>query len=129
AHLSMAVYRVDSLATLPDEDIYSYLWLGADLTGKIESPGYYFNSKEPGRTAAMDNLMLTHGWRRFNWKDIFHKTTSFAFLPEVTGHIVTGVITKGQAPQRGVFAYLGSPGKIIRAYGSWSNADGEVRFE
>ena len=39
------------------------------------------------------------------------------------------MVTKAGEKQRGVLTYLGSPGKIIRAYGSWSNAEGEVRFE
>jgi hypothetical protein len=47
----------------------------------------------------------------------------------VNDHIITGVVTKNQEKMRGIFTYLGSPGKIIRAYGSWSNEQGEVRFE
>lgn len=129
AHLSMSVHKLDSLESVEGSNIYAYLWLGADLAGTIESPEYYFDRKEPGASSAMDNLMLTHGWRRFDWQDILKGQTMFTFLPEVRGHIVTGSITKGQEKGGGVFAYLGSPGKIIRAYGSWSSPEGEVRFE
>lgn len=129
AHLSMSVHKLDSLESVKGSNIYPYLWLGADLAGTIESPEYYFGRKEPGVSSAMDNLMLTHGWRRFDWQDILKGQTTFKFLPEVRGHIVTGSITKGQEKGGGVFAYLGSPGKIIRAYGSWSTPDGDVRFE
>ena len=129
ADLSMSVYKIDSLASLEPVNIYSYLWLGADLSGMIESPEYYFAKHQPGVTAAMDNVMLTHGWRRFDWSQILDKQPAFKFLPEVKGHIVTGTVTKDGQKQQGVFTYLGSPGKIIRAYGSWSNSEGQVRFE
>ena len=128
ANLSVSVFRMDSLGTDP-VDIYPYLWLRADLTGSIESPGYYFDQTSPGITEAMDNLMLTHGWRRFDWKDVLDGRKTPEFFPEVNGHIIRGLVRKDQIPMRGIFTYLGSPGKIVRAYGSWSAASGEVRYE
>jgi hypothetical protein len=129
AELSMSVYKVDSLSTPNAMSIYPYLWLGSDLAGPIQSPEYYLDRSQPKAVAAIDNLMLTQGWRRFDWKDILDKKSAFEFLPEVRGHIVSGIVTRGTEKQRGIFTYLGSPGKIIRAYGSWSNDSGEVRFE
>ena len=129
ANLSMSVFKLDSLSTNQHVGIFHHLWLGADLTGTIESPEYYFNSTEPGISEAMDNLMLTHGWRRFDWKDILEKGDSFDYIPEHHGHIITGVVTNDQEKQRGILTYLASPGNIIRAYGSRSDQGGEVRFE
>lgn len=129
AHLSMAVYKTDSLPQPGRKGILPYLWLDADLTGTVESPEYYFSTEGAEVQTAMDNLMLTHGWRRFDWAEVLNSQYIYEFLPEVRGHIVTGVISKGEKEQRGVFTYLGSPGKIIRAYGSWSNPEGKVRFE
>lgn len=130
ADLSLSVYRVDSLSSMNPMSIKPYLLLGSDLTGTIQSPGYYFEGEEHERSADVDNLMLTHGWRRFNWDDIMaQKKTDHSFLPEVREHIVSAVITRGGEKTRGVFTHLGSPGKIIRAYGSWSDDNGEVRFE
>ncbi|HEX8040884.1 MAG TPA: hypothetical protein VF490_17125 [Chryseosolibacter sp.] len=128
ANLSVSVFRMDSLGLDPI-DIYPYLWLRADLAGPIESPAYYFDQTNPDISAAMDNLMLTHGWRRFDWKDILDGRKAPDFFPEVNGHIIRGVVKKDQTPVRGVFTYLGSPGKIVRAYGSWSTVSGEVRYE
>ncbi|HET9486394.1 MAG TPA: hypothetical protein VFO54_03125, partial [Chryseosolibacter sp.] len=129
ANMSMSVFRIDSLSKETAPGIYPYLWLTSDLIGEIESPEYYFHNVEPQVAADMDNLMLTHGWRRFDWSEVITKEAVVRFLPEVRGHIITAMIMKDKAKQRGVFSYLGSPGKIIRAYGSWSNAEGEVRFE
>jgi hypothetical protein len=129
ASLSMSVFRNDSLSKETAPGIYPYLWLTSDLTGEVESPEYYFENVEPRVSADMDNLMLTHGWRRFDWDEVIKKEAVVRFLPEVRGHIINAMILNGKVKQQGVFSYLGSPGKIIRAYGSWSNADGQVRFE
>lgn len=129
AHVSMAVYKTDSLPQPNRKSIMPYLWLEADLAGAIESPGYYFSEESAEVRTAIDHLMLTQGWRRFDWTEVLGRRHHHAFLPEVRGHIVTGMISKGEKEQRGVFTYLGSPGKIIRAYGSWSDQEGKVRFE
>lgn len=129
ANLSMSVYKVDSLSNENVTHIYPYLWLTSDLTGRIESPEYYFTGQSPEVVAAMDNLMLTHGWRRFEWEDVISERHEIEYLPEVKEHIVTASVTKDGQPIRGVFTYLASPGKIIRVYGSWSNDKGLARFE
>jgi hypothetical protein len=129
ANLSMSVHKVDSGSISGPLGIYPYLWLSSDLTGSIESPEYYVNNESAGRDAMVDNLMLTHGWRRFAWTDVLSNPEAPEFLPEVREHIVTGVVSKDGQPQAAVFTYLGSPGKIVRAYGAWSNKLGEVRFE
>lgn len=129
ANLSMAVFKMDSLSTDQQIGIFQYLWLGSDLTGTIESPEYYFSNPGPGVSEAMDNLMLTHGWRRFNWKEVLEKRGDPDHLPEHNGHIITGLVTRDGEAQRGILTYLASPGNIIRVYGSRSNNRGEVRFE
>jgi hypothetical protein len=70
ANLSMAVYQTDSLQGIDETNIVNYLWLTSDLEGKIESPGNYFNNPGPQTDEAMDNLMMTQGWRRFRWENI-----------------------------------------------------------
>ncbi len=66
ANLSMAITDM-SVVKLDDYalDIKSYLLLNSDLRGEIESPGYYFMSKDPQRKEVLDILMMTQGWRRF----------------------------------------------------------------
>ena len=129
ANVSMSVYKIDSLSKEPGTHIYPYLWLTSDLTGRIESPEYYFKERTPTVVAAMDNLMLTHGWRRFQWDDVMSGSPVAEFLPEVKEHIVTASVTNDGQALPGVFTYLASPGKIIRAYGSWTNIKGLAQFE
>ncbi|HET7179736.1 MAG TPA: hypothetical protein VFI14_08430 [Chryseosolibacter sp.] len=128
ASMSVAVYKIDSLGHEP-VGISPYLWLTSDLAGPIECPNDYFDNTSNDMSGAMDDLMLTQGWRRFKWNDILGEEKKPEFLPEVNGHIIRGVVKKDGQPQSSVFTYLGSPGKIVRAYGSWSSAEGKVQYE
>lgn len=132
ANMSIAVYRVDSFTTIDEQYINNYLLLDADLSGPVESSDYYFKENNDTATTAMDNLMLTQGWRRFKWEDILsNKKSTFQFLPEIKGHIISGKITalKPGTPVKDIQAYLSVPG--IRAQFQTAEADenGKVKFE
>ncbi|HQS05646.1 MAG TPA: hypothetical protein PLT16_08410, partial [Daejeonella sp.] len=128
ADASVSVFA--SNANPSDEaDIFNYLWLKSDLKGTIESPGYYLKNKDGLADEALDNLMLTHGWRRFVWQDVISKNIpAFGFIPEIDGHIVHGRIidTRTQAPAKNILAYLSLPGKKLHLYGARSNSSGLV---
>jgi hypothetical protein len=128
ANLSVAVYRIDSLAKAPTSGIFPYLMLTSDLKGNIESPEYYF-SGQAGVKTATDNLMLTHGWRRFDWTSILKKSYRFDHFLEYRSHIVRGTITANDKPKESVLAYVASPSKIVNVAASRSNANGDVFFE
>lgn len=51
-------------------NLMSYLLLKSDLKGFIEDPDYYFIDKSEKRIQALDYLMLTQGWRRFDWNSV-----------------------------------------------------------
>lgn len=72
ANLGIAVVdeQLISFADDRQDNLLSYLLLSSELEGKIQEPSFYFNPDEPKAAAAIDYLMLTHGWRRFSWKDI-----------------------------------------------------------
>ena len=50
-------------------NILTHLLLESDIKGEIEEPGSYFRDQQRSTTSKLDLVMLTHGWRRFNWKD------------------------------------------------------------
>ncbi|HEY9047043.1 MAG TPA: hypothetical protein VIN08_14160 [Ohtaekwangia sp.] len=128
--VSVSVYKLDSLSENNTSGIAEYFWFSSDLKGNIESPEYY-NSKDALVNEAIDNLMLTHGWRRFAWSDVLnnHKP-AIEFLPEYRGHIVKGIVRGPDgAPANWIMTYLASPSKITRLYGSFSNKKGEVFYE
>ena len=74
AQLSLAV--TDAGAMVPDvETIASHLLLTSELTGYVETPGYYFNKPTSETAQHLDELLLTQGWRRFAWKETLTGTT------------------------------------------------------
>ncbi|HJP62000.1 MAG TPA: hypothetical protein VJ844_01075, partial [Mucilaginibacter sp.] len=131
ADLSMSVYRLDNFQTADASDIVSYLYLGSDLRGSVESPGYYLNNNTTEANEAADNLMLTQGWRRFQWNDVLsNKPASFSFLPEYNGHLVTGKLinTTTNAPATDVVAYFAVPGKRVQLFTAKSDTGGRLLF-
>lgn len=130
-NLSVAVFKIDSLQQFYPTDIQSFIWLTSELKGHIESPEYYL-TQDAYTTGAVDNLMLTHGWSRFTWKDIVEDSKiPIRFLPEYRGHLISGKIVDrvNEKPLPGVITYLSAPGKKIQSYESVSDAQGNVVFE
>ena len=69
-HFSVAV---TDESKMPDDEnnettILTSLLLTSDLKGYIEQPNYYFNHINDTTTKNLDLVMLTHGYRRFEWK-------------------------------------------------------------
>jgi hypothetical protein len=132
ASLSMAVYRLDSLQSFDAPAINSYLLLTSDLKGFVEDPNYYFSKDDPKTNAALDNLMLTNGWRRFKWEDILNKTKPFfEYVPEYNGSIISGKVinTTTGAPGRGIETYISFPGFITGFNSCVSDSEGRIKFE
>ena len=128
---SVSVFRVDSLQPGSPDQINPWLWLTSDLKGAIESPGYYF--EHPEDQQAMDNLMISHGWRRYRWNDVLHPAPlSFSFPPEYRGAIITGKIVDsrtGATATTPMQAFLSVPGSRTQFTSALSDDEGRVRFE
>lgn len=52
------------------ENIISQLLLTGDLKGEVYKPAYYFKNNSDSITHHLDLVMLTHGWRRFQWEEV-----------------------------------------------------------
>ncbi|HEX5024414.1 MAG TPA: hypothetical protein VFV68_04045 [Agriterribacter sp.] len=131
ADLSVTVFRLDGLQAEEQNNIYSYLWLSSDLKGTVEFPSYYFQNNNDSTNTALDNLMLTHGWRRFKWTDVQqNKKPVLSFLPEYEGHIIEGKITDTitRKPYAEATAYFSLPTVNTKFYTSTSDANGNLRF-
>jgi len=82
-----SVSVIDEKKVPVDEDsettILSYLLLSSDLKGFIEKPSYYFNKINDKKVAELDLVMLTHGYRRFSFKDLLaNKIAPITQYPE-----------------------------------------------
>lgn len=132
-NFSLAIFRLDSFNQINPKNIINYLWLGSELRGRIESPGYYFSSNNDRKVmVALDNLLLTQGWRRFPTTFKFNsRSNSFNYPPEYSGQIITGKVFNNdpETPIPGALVYLSVPGKRIQLYGSISDSLGDFHFD
>jgi hypothetical protein len=77
-----------------ETSILSDLLLTSDLRGYIEKPNYYFTNINDTTRTDLDVLMLTQGYRRFEWKQILNDNfPPLVYRPEkaieISGHITT----------------------------------------
>ena len=68
---SLAVRDAGTSSVIPYADnALTNLLLSSELRGYIENPGYYFESNDFRRKQAMELLLLTQGWKRYEWKEM-----------------------------------------------------------
>lgn len=130
-NLSASVFNMDTLQKGDQSNIFEYMWLLSDIPGNIESPAYYF-SNDPDVDEATDNLMLTYGWRKFRWDDIFNEQEGFIkYLPEIHGQVIMGKIKdiRDDQPVVNADAYLSITGNPFGFYTARSDKNGIVKFE
>ena len=89
SHLSIAVTDDKDVAVDESSTILSSLLLSSELKGYIENPAYYL--QDP---VAMDLLMMTHGWRRYNIPEVAKGRPEQPKIPfqefqEISGRVET----------------------------------------
>jgi TonB-dependent SusC/RagA subfamily outer membrane receptor len=100
---SFSVAVINESKVPVDEDsennIFASLLLTSDLRGYIEKPAYYFNNASDKTRADLDVLMLTQGYRRFEWKEIMQdKFAPIVFQPEKALQVSGTITTPGGKP-------------------------------
>lgn len=66
-----------------EKTILTNLLLTSDIKGFVEQPNYYFTSSTDEARKNLDLVMLTHGYRKFEWKQLpVDSNSSVAYLPE-----------------------------------------------
>jgi hypothetical protein len=59
-----------------ESTIFTNLLLTSDLKGRVEQPNYYFTNITDETRHNIDLVMLTHGYRRFEWKQVLNNANS-----------------------------------------------------
>jgi hypothetical protein len=77
--------RPDTVST-----IMSALLLTSDLKGNINDPGYYFRESNPEVHQALDLLMLTNGWRRYDVAEVIRGNYISPEYPVTGGMEISG---------------------------------------
>lgn len=99
---SFSVSVTNSTAVKPDPEnetnILTKLLLTSDLVGYVEKPNYYFLNNDRNTRLDLDNLLLTQGWRKTEWKQIADGTETVAKFPAEKKLQISGSVTKGGKP-------------------------------
>lgn len=100
SHLSMSVRDLSAFPHNKNApNIKTWLLLNSDLRGEIKDPGYFLNEENVNkRRYLIDLVMLTHGWRRFIWKDLLYKEKTPDAYPFEKGISITGKTQKLKPP-------------------------------
>lgn len=83
------------------QNILSSLFLTSELKGTIEEPSYYMQENHRSESL-LDLLMLTHGWRRYNMKNILRgeiakPSIGMEYTNILTGNVKSGILLNRKA--------------------------------
>ncbi len=96
-NMSIAVTDA-SIVTPENQTIYSDFLLSNEIKGKVYHPAYYFSSDADSVAAHLDLVMLTNGWRRYDWDKIKSGLLPELQYPKETGFMkLTGKVFGNQA--------------------------------
>lgn len=93
SNLSVSVLYDNKEEPVKSENILTHLLLTSDLQGYIEQPWHFLEQALKGNAEDMDLLMLTHGWRKFDWTEILNKKLPGIKYVEEKGITISGFIT------------------------------------
>jgi hypothetical protein len=76
SNMSLSVTDADLESPLNDksDNIISSILLTSDLRGKVYKPWDYLSNPRDSVRKQVDLVMLTNGWRRYDWSSIVNKT-------------------------------------------------------
>lgn len=89
--LSVVDDKLWSFADDKQDHILSWFLLSSELKGKIEEPAFYFKKEEPKAAGTLDLVMLTHGYRYFDYINAVEQDGLLRFTPDQQ-NIISGVI-------------------------------------
>ncbi len=96
-NLSMSVYNTSAVFSEDEyaNNIFTHFLLNSELKGTIENPAYYFKDDSLTTLHALDLLMMTQGYREFEWKEILgDEFPKITFEPEPSIEIKGRVISQ-----------------------------------
>lgn len=98
---SFAVSVTDAaIETDSSNNIISHLLLTSDIKGQVYNPTYYFSDNNDTITQHLDLVMLTHGWRRFNWEEVIRGKLPTILHPKDSTHLSLSGKVYGASPSQ-----------------------------
>jgi TonB-dependent SusC/RagA subfamily outer membrane receptor len=111
-------------------DVRNYLQLVSDLDGPVLHPGLY-DQLSDSTLALADQLMLTRGWRRFDWQKVMSSDGPRLQYPLEQGLTIRGTVMNKQnkraaTSQNVILALLGD---VKEFYDTETDELGQFKFE
>lgn len=92
---SLAVLDTDEATTNYRANIATEYLLSGEIAAALKDPWYYLLEKSPEASRAADLVMMTHGWRRFDWQNIVDRD-----FPEIKYGFPKGISLSGVVSPR-----------------------------
>lgn len=85
---NMSVAIIDDKLT-PDSNsnIITNFLLTSDIKGYVHQPNYYFKNPTEITEKHLDLVMLTNGWRKYNWKDFYKNELPIVYHKKDTSYL------------------------------------------
>ena len=80
--------------------ILTEMLLCSEIKGFVPQPDYFFEKDDAAHRSALDLLMMTQGWRRFEWKEMAVRGEFELLHPAETTPVLTGVTHKYRSLQK-----------------------------
>ena len=81
--------------------ILTEMLLGSEIRGFVPNPKWFFEKDDEEHRQALDLLMMTQGWRRFNWREMAVRGAWDLTQPKETTQILPGRVCRpGNADPR-----------------------------
>lgn len=106
SYLSASVLPAETKAYEHQYNILSTFLITPYLKGHIENPKYYFEEFSEKRDEDLDLLLLTQGWSRYNWDNIF-KSPPYARKEFETGIDIVGRLNFELRKKQDIMFYPG----------------------
>jgi hypothetical protein len=99
ANFAVSVTDAD-IDTDSSNNIITHLLLTGDIKGQVHNPWYYFSANTDIVNKHLDLIMLTHGWRRFNWQDVVRGKMPVITSPKDTSYLTLSGKVYGVTPSQ-----------------------------
>lgn len=82
AFFSASILPASTKAYNPSNTIISQFLLKPYVKGDIQNPSYYFSNTNRSKLKDLDLLLLTQGWSKYKWENIFNTNVSYPYQNE-----------------------------------------------
>ncbi|HZK94498.1 MAG TPA: hypothetical protein VFC67_09845 [Prolixibacteraceae bacterium] len=136
--LMQSQMAVLSIAVLPGETHLNHFnnsllaesLLRPALRGNIENPNRFFEKNDIEHAVAIDNLLLTQGWRKYEWPAILTDTLPKFKYPFEDGFVIEGEVKnwmKNKPEQKSQITLLSIPNNLVLSIPA--DTVGKYRFD